>query len=66
MLQRNHVSLFASAVVILAAACTHSGSNEAGGAPTPAANMSTTPPSPDPRIGLKPGDTDAGQAIWNL
>jgi hypothetical protein len=66
MLHRNHVPLFASAAIILGAACTHSGSNEAGGAPTPAANMSTTPPSPDPRVGLKAGDTDAGQAIWNL
>ncbi len=32
----------------------------------PAAGMSLTPPSPDPRVGLAPGDTDAGEAIWNL
>jgi hypothetical protein len=25
-----------------------------------------TPPSPDPRVGLKAGLTDAGEAIWNL
>jgi hypothetical protein len=47
------------------AGCAHSGSNQAG-APVPAESKSTTPPSPDPRIGLKPGATDAGQAIWNL
>ncbi|MBI2614868.1 MAG: hypothetical protein HYW52_04160 [Gemmatimonadetes bacterium] len=28
--------------------------------------MSTMPPSPDPRIGLKHGLMDAGEAIWNL
>jgi len=47
------------------AGCSHSGSNQAG-APVPAQNKSTQAPSPDPRIGLKPGKTDAGQAIWNL
>jgi hypothetical protein len=25
-----------------------------------------TPPSPDPRVGLKAGDRDAGSAIWNM
>lgn len=30
------------------------------------ANMSTTAPSPDPRVGLKPGLFDAEEAIWNL
>jgi hypothetical protein len=35
-------------------------------APAPAANMSTTAPSPDPRVGLRAGLYDAGQAIWNL
>src|ERR671920_368590 len=48
-----------------ASACSHSGSNQAG-APVPAESKSTTPPSPDPRVGLKPGTTDAGQAAWNL
>jgi hypothetical protein len=66
MLYRPHVSLFASAAVVTLAACSHSGSNEAAGAPTPAASTSTTPPSPDLRIGLKAGTTNAGQAIWNL
>jgi hypothetical protein len=47
------------------AACAHSGSNQAG-APVPAESKSTKPPTPDPRVGLKPGATDAGQAVWNL
>jgi hypothetical protein len=37
------------------------------GTVAPAApQLSTTPPSPDPRVGLKPGLHDAGEAIWNL
>src|SRR5687767_7474323 len=28
--------------------------------------MSMVPPSPDPRVGLRPGWWDAGEAIWNL
>jgi hypothetical protein len=32
----------------------------------PALDMSTTPPSPDPRVGLRPGATDAGEAAWNM
>jgi hypothetical protein len=40
------------------AGCAHSTSG--GG------NMSPTPPSPDPRIGLKAGQFDAAEATWNL
>jgi len=29
-------------------------------------NMSTTPPSPDPRVGLAAGRTNAGEAYWNM
>src|SRR5438876_9346775 len=29
-------------------------------------NNSTVAPTPDPRVGLKPGLKDAGQAGWNL
>ncbi len=29
-------------------------------------NMSTTAPNPDPRVGLRAGLMDAGQAVWNL
>ncbi len=31
-----------------------------------ATSVGTMPPSPDPRIGLKAGRWDAGEAIWNL
>lgn len=34
--------------------------------PTPALSMSTTPPRPDPRIGLRAGRTDAAEASWNM
>lgn len=37
-----------------------------GGMPAPKPDMSTTPPSPDPRNGLRAGIQDAGQAAWNL
>jgi hypothetical protein len=42
--------------VVSLAACASSG----------AGNNSTVAPVPDPRVGLKPGLTDAGQAAWNL
>ena len=29
-------------------------------------NLSTTPPTPDPRIGLRAGAYDAAEAVWNL
>src|SRR5438093_641546 len=31
-----------------------------------ASSVATTAPKPDPRVGLHPGLTDAGQAAWNL
>jgi hypothetical protein len=43
--------------LIMVAACTSS---------QPAGNYSPAPPSPDPRVGLKPGWFDAGEAMWNL
>jgi hypothetical protein len=36
------------------------------GTPTPAIDMSTTAPNPDPRVGLRAGLMDAGEAAWNL
>jgi hypothetical protein len=50
----------------VATACATGGTPSGGSAPTPAADMSMTAPSPDPRVGLKAGWYDAGQAIWNL
>ena len=49
-------------------ACAGSGAAPAGPAPAGPvpARMSAVAPSPDPRIGLRAGATDAGQAAWNL
>jgi len=63
---RRAATLVTSAGLLSAAACAHSGQSSAGGAPAPAASMATTPPSPDPRVGLKAGLWDAGQAAWNV
>jgi hypothetical protein len=68
----------ASLVVSLALAAGCAKSNQTAQAPSPAraprpaatapalSAMSTTPPRPDPRVGLKPGLTDAGEAAWNV
>ncbi len=50
--------------LLSAAACAHSTSGGTG-APAPA-TMSAMAPSPDPRVGLKAGKMDAGEAAWNL
>ena len=57
-----YVSLAVGALAL--GACAHSTTNgvSLSGAP----DMSTTPPSPDPRVGLSGGWFNAGQAIWNL
>jgi hypothetical protein len=52
--------------LLFAAACAHPASSSLDGAPSPAASTSTSAPSPDPRVGLRAGLTDAGEAIWNL
>ena len=49
-----------------ASSSTSSTSSTAIGAGTTTIDMSTTPPSPDPRVGLRPGVFDAGTAAWNL
>jgi hypothetical protein len=48
------------------AACAHSSSSTTPASPSPANTTSTKPPSPDPRVGLRAGKMDAGEAIWNL
>ena len=50
--------------LLASAACAGSSSGAAGVAP--ADNMSTTPPSPDPRVGLKAGLMNAQEAMWNM
>ena len=48
------------------AACATGGSQSGVSTPSPAADMSMTAPNPDPRVGLRAGWYDAGEAIWNL
>jgi len=45
-------------------ACAPSSYSPGSGAPEP--NLATTAPSPDPRVGLRAGWMDAGEAAWNL
>jgi hypothetical protein len=47
------------------AACSSSTSSP-GAAAAPALDASVTPPSPDPRVGLRAGRTNAGEASWNM
>jgi LVIVD repeat-containing protein len=56
------VSLAVGALVAGCARSATTGGVALSGAP----DMSPTPPTPDPRIGLHPGWFDAGTAIWNL
>ncbi len=69
-----HVGAVAVATCAALAACSHP-SSTAGGGPSPRSDMSTTPPSPDPRVGLRGGEMDsthkiflkpAAEASWNL
>jgi hypothetical protein len=48
------------------AGCSHSTSSSGGSGPSPKESMSTTAPNPDPRVGLRGGKTDPGEARWNL
>jgi len=48
------------------AACARSTSSADGNGPAPAPRMSAAPPNPDPRVGLRAGLWDAGEAVWNL
>ncbi len=47
------------------AGCSNTGGS-AGSVPSPRTALSITPPSPDPRVGLKAGQYDAGEAAWNM
>jgi hypothetical protein len=50
----------------LIASCAQSTASAPGGPSPSAAAMSGQAPCPDPRIGLRAGARDAGEAIWNL
>jgi hypothetical protein len=55
-----------SAAFLAAGALACTSSMPSGAAAPAPINISTTPPSPDPRIGLKAGLHDAGEATWNM
>src|SRR5690348_9315552 len=56
----------------LLGACAHGSNISLAGAPVPQALFNIEPmakaaaPSPDPRVGLKAGMTDPGEASWNM
>ncbi len=50
--------------VVTLASCASSSTGGTASSPSPAA--SAAPPNPDPRVGLRAGKMDAGQALWNL
>ena len=58
------VARLALAALLAAGACAPAATTTT--TPTPSNDPSAQPPSPDPRIGLRPGLLDAGQAIWNM
>src|SRR5690348_10885381 len=62
-------ALVAASLAVAACARTSHGGSMSMGPVQQGVDMSTplvTAPSPDPRVGLKPGLQDAGEAIWNL
>ena len=61
------LSLLALALSIASLAGCARSTTSSGDTPAPSTGAaSTRPPSPDPRIGLKAGLMDAGEAVWNL
>ena len=58
------IALSLAATVALVPACAQSAVTTT--ASPSAGAMSAQAPSPDPRVGLKAGLTDAGEAVWNL
>ena len=53
-----------SSLLLLLAGC--AGSSSPGAGPMPRPDLSLTAPSPDPRVGLRAGWFNAGEASWNL
>ncbi|MEX0893723.1 MAG: hypothetical protein WEB88_16270, partial [Gemmatimonadota bacterium] len=59
----------AASVPVLASCASSPGGQPAVLSPSTSAaptGLTVTPPSPDPRVGLRAGVEDAGEAIWNL
>ncbi len=65
---RNSLPALATALAVTAlAACAPATYSPSTSVPsTVTGNMSTAAPTPDPRIGLRPGAYDAQEAVWNL
>ena len=63
-LVRRLPSLSLAVGLLASAACAGSSTGAAGA--VPADDMSTTPPSPDPRVGLRAGLMNAQEATWNM
>ncbi len=64
-MRRSAAPLMTLALTAALSACASSSSSSmAGGAPSPV--MAAAAPSPDPRVGLKGGMYDAGEAAWNV
>src|SRR5580692_7305958 len=59
------LSLSLAIVTLAVTACAHSMSSGSM-SPSPANGSSASAPNPDPRVGLKGGLWDAGQAEWNV
>jgi hypothetical protein len=53
-------------VALSVGACARSMTSAGDNSPAPQADMSTSAPNPDPRVGLHAGLWDAGQAEWNM
>ncbi len=58
--------LAASTAALAGCASSHSAATQAGAPISPAVYVSATAPTPDPRVGLKSGWFNAGEAEWNL
>src|SRR5215212_8427297 len=66
MTSSTFASLSLALGLVSLAACSQSTSTTGTGSPSPATSKSTTAPNPDPRVGLRAGKMDAGEAVWNL
>ena len=64
--RRRVIHSVAPLAVLLVASAACAPSTQVSSAPMPGGAMSGAAPSPDPRIGLKAGVFDAGEAAWNL
>jgi hypothetical protein len=60
------ITVTAAAVMTVVACATSGSGGSSVGGPSPVSSASSSPPSPDPRLSLKAGWLDAGEALWNM